>query len=884
MRSLSKIFLTVAASVLSSVAYFNFSGVKCDIVSLLGGDKVLSALAKKNSSRIRVLCMDEESADACRKIIEFDEGIDYKRIGESLIKKSRGILGEKAREELRRGEIDKLKRRVLRRDYSGVGMFSKEEDPWYFLNDFIMEIKPDVSAEMPEGALILEKETSEDDYPRLLELKKLAEKSDKIFLSGANFHTAAAYTSSKSEISFLSVVSLIVVVLLGFRLFKSPRFIIPLSIAIGFGLLSASVAVFSLFAEPHILTFVFGTSLIGLGVDYCFHYQAHDIDDKKELLKSMLKALCSTVLAFLPLMFSSVDILREMAVFTMSGLLGVFVCVISTPKMCTLSNADLKGAITSTRDFTLLKILIFLIAACGLFKLDFGNDLRAFHHPEKVLAQGEAEVSKYCGTDNLKFKILPLNAWQEENAGLKLILEEENRGEFLTKEDLPSWATIEIDGVDYIIIPSRNGQSLSGKITYLFNKLQNETLFLLVIAYLILIVEMLILFREKFFAFFLPLSAAIISTLGIHAWIGLKINFFQLISFFVLSGLGLDYIVFHKARFSSRVVRYSFLTTLAGLGMLAFTSFGVTRSMGITFAIGITLMYFFSLPTPDSRGDGKAWYSQNEQSAGVIRMYLMWYIYRFLGKSAAKILFLPAWIFIYPFCRAGRKALKKNAANAGVNINPFKSMLYFAWSMLDKTDACTLKKNLPSITIEGDDGWTKGGAFLMSTHVGCIEVLPALQEKLLLDNLERNRIKVHAFQQLSHNSIFTDLFLRFLDKDALSLHAVEDINIATAVEMKDAIDRGEIVLMAADRVSATSQKGFKTLFFGKECVFPKGVFKFAKLMECPVYAISAVKSGWNSYKVKSVRLEGDILKSYVAYLEKIIKSHPEQWYQFYEVF
>jgi predicted exporter len=85
------------------------------------------------------------------------------------------------------------------------------------------------------------------------------------------------------------VVSLIVVVLLGLRLFKSPRFIIPLSIAIGFGLLSASVAVFSLFAEPHILTFVFGTSLIGLGVDYCFHYQAHDIDDKKELLKSIDK-------------------------------------------------------------------------------------------------------------------------------------------------------------------------------------------------------------------------------------------------------------------------------------------------------------------------------------------------------------------------------------------------------------------------------------------------------------------------------------------------------------------------------------------------------------------------------------------------------------------
>ena len=114
--------------------------------------------------------------------------------------------------------------------------------------------------------------------------------------------------------------------------------------------------------------------------------------------------------------------------------------------------------------------------------------------------------------------------------------------------------------------------------------------------------------------------------------------------------------------------------------------------------------------------DATAWYRQKEQSAGKLRMRLMWWIYRLFGKSAAKVLFAPAFLFIYPFCKPGRAALRQFYDVLGEHSSPistplrdFRQMLGFAWTMLDKTDACTLCKNPPRFTLTGDTGWRAGG-------------------------------------------------------------------------------------------------------------------------------------------------------------------------------
>lgn len=294
----------------------------------------------------------------------------------------------------------------------------------------------------------------------------------------------------------------------------------------------------------------------------------------------------------------------------------------------------------------------------------------------------------------------------------------------------------------------------------------------------------------------------------------------------------------------------------------------------------------------------KAWSKQREQSAGRFRILLIFWIYRTFGKAVAKVLFFPAFLLIYPFCAPARSALREFYSVVGVKGRPFRHLLSFALSAFDKTDACALCKDPPRFSVEGDDGWMKGGCFLLSTHLGCIEVLPAMRKGVVdcRDEVRGRSPRVHAFQQMGHDPMFTQMFAKHVDPAQLALHAVEDIGIETAVVMKDAIARGEVVLMAGDRLSAASQdsrrgalsgrrRGLEHDFFGRRCPWPKGVFRFAKLMECPVYAIVCVKTGWNAYSVVARLLDpSDLLSGYVGFLEEQTRKRPFQWYQFYPFF
>ena len=318
---------------------------------------------------------------------------------------------------------------------------------------------------------------------------------------------------------------------------------------------------------------------------------------------------------------------------------------------------------------------------------------------------------------------------------------------------------------------------------------------------------------------------------------------------------------------------------------------------------------------PDDRA-GSDWSAQKEQSAGWLRMRLMWWIYRVFGKNAQKLAFLPAMPFIYPFCAPARRALRSFYAVLGrkaTHRRMYSHLLGFAFSLMDKTDACTLKKNLPRMTVRDDDGWrafkeltdARRGAFLMSTHVGTIEVLPALAARLEEGGGTSGRPRipfVHAFQQMGHDSVFTSVFMRHFDASSLALHAVEDIGVETACEMKDALSRGELVLMAGDRLAAgyartrnggASRREANALthpFLGRQCRWPKGVFVFARLMEAPVFFVSCVRTGWNAYEARFERFAGDprdtsaLLAAYVGFLSREVADHPEQWYHFHDFF
>ena len=137
------------------------------------------------------------------------------------------------------------------------------------------------------------------------------------------------------------------------------------------------------------------------------------------------------------------------------------------------------------------------------------------------------------------------------------------------------------------------------------------------------------------------------------------------------------------------------------------------------------------------------------------------------------------------------------------------------------------------------------------------------------------------------NACFTVNYLLFAP--------MEGFSIGASTLVAQAIGRGDLVLMAGDRVSAGSGKTLTHDFLGCPCRWPKGVFAFAQLMEAPVFFVTCVRMGWNAYEARfrlfagtsgarGAAVRAALLDQYVGFLQEETREHPEQWYQFYDFF
>lgn len=283
-----------------------------DLFSLLGGGGESSTLGKLNghfAGQIRVLCTTPEAVAAVKQVAEFRETPPPAEIAAYYTAHGGGLLSDKDRKLLEDGQYAKVRRAIMRMDYGGVGLTDRERDPYYFVHGYLTTL---LSRLPKPGGTILYGEAN-----HIPELVELAQTRDDVFLSGAPFHAYLATRASVAEINLLSIVSVLLALAIGFWLHRNFRFVVPLLLTLLAGFAAGTAALFACFSAPHVLTFLFGTSLIGLGVDYCYHGKS----------RNLAKALLTSLIAFSPLLFSHVAVLNQMAVFTMAGLAAIYLCV-----------------------------------------------------------------------------------------------------------------------------------------------------------------------------------------------------------------------------------------------------------------------------------------------------------------------------------------------------------------------------------------------------------------------------------------------------------------------------------------------------------------------------------------------------------------------------
>ena len=558
---------------------------------------------------------------------------------------------------------------------------------------------------------------------------------------------------------------------------------------------------------------------------------------------------------------------------------------------------------------------VIIILQCDIPLFSAKMDMSRLYNPDPYLAEGERIALEMSGGSGF----VPSAKEQMRNIRLVERLFEAEGKNYCEMTGLP-FSVLKLPVEKRVFAPREHLETA-------LSRWDLEAKVLLIRVMLVIAAVFAVALRRSSFAFILPMLCTYSVVESVLLLLGERGNFFATICFFIFMGLGLDYCVFrrHMLKYgkydaglkgTARAVFYSFLTSFVGFGLLAFTDFAVTRVMGITLAAGLATFYataklfsgcaLFPLRNDKKCDDTSAvWHEQREQCASLFWAQFMWYSYAWLGKNFQKVIFVIGMPVIYLFSRQGRIALKKfygvlseftgKEARATMP-RLFMHILRFSWGLMDKTDSCTLGKNPPRMSVRDDEGWrafretvnSGEGAFVMCTHVGMIGVLPSLPDALKRNGESGMRIpKVNAFQQMGHDAVFMKVFMQHFDDTRLQLHAVEDIGVETAVRMKDAIGRGELVIMAGDRVSAGSKSVLKHRFMGRDCVWPKGVYRFAKLMESPVFAVTCVSTGWNRYEVHFAALEQDpsaMLDGFVSFLERETIAYPGQWYQFYDFF
>lgn len=261
-----------------------------------------------------------------------------------------------------------------------------------------------------------------------------------ILHAGVPLHAEAAAVQANQEINTIGWGSLAAVLLLVWLAFRSlrPILLVAASLLVGCGVaLAVTVLVFG---KVHVLTLVFGASLVGVAEDYGIHWFASRQAAPKEsrwallhhLLPGLWLALLTSALAYLALGLAPFPGLRQMALFSVVGLAAAFLTVIfwfpwlDGGRVRQTRFADWLGdtlerwpRLRSRRAVAVFVLATLLVSAAGMWTLRTNDDLRGLQSSPSALMAEQIRLSQLLGMPS------PAQFYLVQGAGANQVLQRE---------------------------------------------------------------------------------------------------------------------------------------------------------------------------------------------------------------------------------------------------------------------------------------------------------------------------------------------------------------------------------------------------------------------------------------------------------------------------
>ncbi|AOA59287.1 MMPL family transporter [Acinetobacter larvae] len=230
--------------------------------------------------------------------------------------------------------------------------------------------------------------------------------------TGTLIFSTAGTNSAKDEISTIGLGSSLGVLLLVWFGFRSIRPMLTEFIAVSTGSLLAFAVTHYIFGEIHIMTLVFGASLIGVCVDFSFYFMALQSQQPKRtgfavlkpILPSLFIGLMTTLVAYVFLSFTPFPGFKQIAVFSMMGLAAAWVSsILLLPRLPALNAAPAirrlawigQARLWMQRQHTVrygMIVVILITTASSLWWLKSNDDVHNLQTMDPTLQQQDQYI------------------------------------------------------------------------------------------------------------------------------------------------------------------------------------------------------------------------------------------------------------------------------------------------------------------------------------------------------------------------------------------------------------------------------------------------------------------------------------------------------------
>lgn len=653
--------------------FFETNLIKTVLPQGIKNSKDIVEIANKNSSLIKIVFSNRIQQKTFLEEINQDFFELYKTNFSAYmnlyIENSANFLSDEDSILIKNKSFDEIYNNAINKLYNPlfIQIVPFEIDPYFLLSDFLMQnntsINTNKSTITTELRIKNDKGLSPDEInneiSNLIKIQnKLSDKNSPIFIAGSPMHSYYTSKNAKIFINIISILSLIFICCLTHFYFKSIKIILPVIISVSFGILAGFCSVKLMFESFQVVTLVFSTALIGLGIDYSFHYFFNKTDSKN-FIKKLSLSLFTTVLPFFALYLSGIELLKQISVFTVSGLIAIYCFVLLFYPYFNILSA--KNTIKINKKIlSIFLCIISIISFLGYLKLNFNDSLSSLYIPSKKLLEAEKVYEYSTGKENLKMQIISINGdniekilEQEENISEKLkklnidyistskffpslkkqkeninLIKElyknnlNKLSDILTKEQINNLINKNFEPVSAPYI-NEFMQNENTSLMYVFSdktlEIENNNVKIInikksienclkeyrtklikiipAIILSVLIILSIFMGLRKGIMVFLPSLLGMLTSLGITNFILGELNLFSIISLCLVIGFTIDYSIFKsdEEKNSSDAIFSSAITTAFSFGLLSLTSFKLISTIAIVLFFGIIISYSYCI-------------------------------------------------------------------------------------------------------------------------------------------------------------------------------------------------------------------------------------------------------------------------------------------------